>query len=183
MHWAVTWHMSHEECRPQVARVWGQLIWCIQILILSRYHSQLLTTFNQTVNKLIILTHAIRDLFIYYYCRAYTYILQGTASCISWVSSTRVHHWVMTFYIFWLFKMYIFIIIWHEEKRETHNQSTRLRYQPCTHCGVLTMTHVKSSLLLIQLWPDNAFFYLACPLSAFWLRDLKTSRVRLSLNY
>jgi len=55
------------------------------------YHSQLSTTFNLTVNKPIILTHARRR---DKYCRAYPYILQGTVkiSCISWDSSTRVHH-------------------------------------------------------------------------------------------
>jgi len=92
MHWAVTWRMSHEECRPQVARVWGQYIdiWCIQILILSTTT----TTFNLTVNKPKILTHAKRRDF---YCRAYQYILQVTVkiSSISWDSSTRVHHCVM----------------------------------------------------------------------------------------
>jgi len=58
------------------------------------YHSQCLTTFNLTVNKSIILTHARRK---YLYCRAYPYTLQGTVKipCISWDSSTRVHHWVM----------------------------------------------------------------------------------------
>jgi len=55
------------------------------------YHSQLPTTFSLTVNKPIIHTHARRR---DEYCRAYPYIRQGTVKtpCISWDSSTRVHH-------------------------------------------------------------------------------------------
>jgi len=55
------------------------------------YLSQLSTTFNLTVIKSIILTHTRRR---DKYCRANPYILQGTVkiSCISWDSSTRVHH-------------------------------------------------------------------------------------------
>ena len=90
--------MSHEEFRPQVARVWGQLIDIIMIYtdIDFEYRSQLSTTFNLTVNKPIILTHARRR---NKYWKAYPYIdlLQSTVkiSCISWDSSTSVHHWVM----------------------------------------------------------------------------------------
>jgi len=85
--------MSHEECRPQVARVWGQLI-INKMFADFEYHS-LWTTFNLTVNKPIILTHAKRRDFKYY--RAYPYILQGTVniSCILLDSSTRVRHWVI----------------------------------------------------------------------------------------
>jgi len=55
------------------------------------YHSQLPTTFNLTVIKPIILTHAMRR---DKYCRACPYIFQGTALIpyISWDSSTRVQH-------------------------------------------------------------------------------------------
>jgi len=57
-----------------------------------KYHSQLSTAFNLTVNyKPIILTHARRR---DWYCRAYPFILQVTVK-ISRDSSTRVHHLVM----------------------------------------------------------------------------------------
>jgi len=61
MHWAVTWHMSHEKMQGTDGKCLRPMDrYMMYTDIDFEYHSQLSTTFNLTVNKPIILTHARR---------------------------------------------------------------------------------------------------------------------------